>query len=99
MRKVPLIFPIALIARVATLLFSEIYALDVVSIPTNMPILRKDDDDAIYRTGKERDAAIIDLILDCREKGQPILVGTTSIDKSEEISKLLKKENIKLKII
>ena len=74
--------------------FSEIYALDVVSIPTNMPVLRKDDDDAIYRTGKERDAAIIDLILDCREKGQPILVGTVSIEKSESLSESLKRKKI-----
>ena len=74
--------------------FSEIYALDVVSIPTNMPILRKDDDDAIYRTGKERDAAIIDLILDCREKEQPILVGTVSIEKSESLSEALKRKKI-----
>ena len=73
--------------------FSEIYALDVVSIPTNMPVLRKDDDDAIYRTGKERDAAIIDLILDCREKGQPILVGTVGIEKSESLSEALKRKN------
>ena len=74
--------------------FSEIYALDVISIPTNMPVLRKDDDDAIYRTGKERDAAIIDLILDCREKGQPILVGTVSIEKSESLSEALKRKKI-----
>ena len=74
--------------------FSEIYALDVVSIPTNMPVLRKDDDDAIYRTGKERDAAIIELILDCREKGQPILVGTVSIEKSESLSESLKRKKI-----
>ena len=74
--------------------FSEIYALDVISIPTNMPVLRKDEDDAIYRTGKERDAAIIDLILDCREKGQPILVGTVSIEKSESLSEALKRKKI-----
>ena len=74
--------------------FSEIYALDVISIPTNMPVLRKDDDDAIYRTGKERDAAIIDLILDCREKEQPILVGTVSIEKSESLSEALKRKKI-----
>ena len=52
----------------------------------------KDDDDAIYRTGKERDAAIIDLILDCREKEQPILVGTVSIEKSESLSEALKRK-------
>ncbi len=74
--------------------FSEIYALEVVSIPTNMPVLRKDDDDAIYRTGKERDDAIIDLILECREKGQPILVGTVSIEKSEALSENLKRKGI-----
>jgi preprotein translocase subunit SecA len=74
--------------------FSEIYALDVVSIPTNMPVLRKDEDDAIYRTGKERDSAIIDLIRDCREKGQPILVGTVSIEKSESLSEALKRKKI-----
>ena len=74
--------------------FSEIYALEVVSIPTNMPVLRKDDDDAIYRTGKERDVAIIDLILECREKGQPILVGTVSIEKSEALSEALKSKRI-----
>ncbi len=74
--------------------FSEIYALEVLSIPTNMPILREDDDDAIYRTGKERDAAIIDLILECRDKGQPILVGTVSIEKSEALSEALKNKQI-----
>ncbi len=74
--------------------FSEIYALDVISIPTNKPVLRKDDDDAIYRTGKERDSAIIDLILDCREKEQPILVGTVSIEKSESLSESLKRKKI-----
>lgn len=74
--------------------FSEIYTLDVISIPTNMPVLRKDDDDAIYRTGKERDSAIIDLILDCREKEQPILVGTVSIEKSESLSEALKRKKI-----
>ena len=74
--------------------FSEIYALDVVSIPTNKPVLRKDDDDAIYRTGRERDTAIIELIRECREKGQPILVGTVSIEKSEALSEALKREKI-----
>ncbi|MEK9640739.1 MAG: preprotein translocase subunit SecA, partial [Alphaproteobacteria bacterium] len=74
--------------------FSEIYALEVVSIPTNKPVLRKDDDDAIYRTGRERDTAIIELIRECREKGQPILVGTVSIEKSEALSEALKREKI-----
>ena len=74
--------------------FSEIYSLEVVSIPTNMPILRKDHDDAIYRTSKERDAAIINLISECRGKGQPILVGTVSIEKSEALSEALKNKRI-----
>ena len=74
--------------------FSEIYALEVVSIPTNKPVLRKDDDDAIYRTGRERDTAIIELIRECREKGQPILVGTVSIEKSEALSESLKSQKI-----
>ena len=74
--------------------FSEIYALEVVSIPTNKPVLRKDDDDAIYRTGRKRDTAIIELIRECREKGQPILVGTVSIEKSEALSEALKSEKI-----
>ena len=74
--------------------FSEIYALEVVSIPTNKPVLRKDDDDAIYRTSKERDTAIIELIRECRFKGQPILVGTVSIEKSEALSNALKSEKI-----
>ena len=74
--------------------FSEIYGLEVLSIPTNKPILRMDDDDAIYRTGKERDKAIIELIRECRGKGQPILVGTVSIEKSESLSEALKAQKI-----
>ena len=74
--------------------FSEIYGLEVLSIPTNKPILRMDDDDAIYRTGKERDKAIIELIRECRGKGQPILVGTVSIEKSEALSESLKAQKI-----
>ena len=71
--------------------FSEIYGLGVVAVPTNMPITRLDEEDQVYRTKEEKYSAVINEIKKSNEKGQPILVGTTSIDKSEEISKLLKK--------
>ncbi len=74
--------------------FSEIYGLGVVEVPTNMPIARLDEDDQVYRTKEEKYKAVINEIKKSNAKGQPILVGTTSIDKSEEISKFLKKENI-----
>jgi preprotein translocase subunit SecA len=63
--------------------FSEIYNLEVTSIPTNRPIQRIDHDDEVYRTSIERDNAVIELISDCRKRGQPVLVGTISIEKSE----------------
>ena len=72
--------------------FSEIYGLGVVAVPTNLPISRLDEDDQVYRTSIEKYNAVIKEIKNSNSKGQPILVGTTSIDKSEEISKLLKKE-------
>ena len=74
--------------------FMDIYKLDVLEIPTNLPVARKDADDEVYRSVAEKNDAIIKLILECREKGQPVLVGTTSIEKSEELSALLKKRNI-----
>jgi len=74
--------------------FSEIYNLDVTSIPTNQPVQRKDHDDEVYRTSAERDNAVIALISECQERGQPILVGTVSIEKSESLSAALKKRNI-----
>ncbi len=70
--------------------FLDIYGLDVVEIPTNVPVCRQDDDDEIYRTAKEKYAAIVQSIADCRRRGQPILVGTVSIEKSEQLSELLK---------
>ena len=70
--------------------FMDIYGLDVVEIPTNVTVLRVDDDDEIYRTAKEKYAAIVQSIADCRRRGQPILVGTVSIEKSEQLSELLK---------
>ncbi|GIR96351.1 MAG: hypothetical protein CM15mP98_13210 [Paracoccaceae bacterium] len=79
--------------------FSEIYGLGVVAVPTNMPIARLDEDDQVYRSKEEKYDAVIKEIKKSYAKGQPILVGTTSIDKSEEISKLLKKENIKHNVL
>ena len=70
--------------------FMDIYKLDVVEIPTNRPVSRMDEDDEIYRTQKEKYAAIVQTIADCHRRGQPILVGTTSIEKSEQLSALLK---------
>ena len=70
--------------------FMDIYGLDVVEVPTNLPIGRVDDDDEIYRTEQEKFAAIVQTIADCRRRGQPMLVGTVSIEKSEQLSELLK---------
>jgi preprotein translocase subunit SecA len=74
--------------------FADIYKLDVVTIPTNVPVARKDDEDAIYRTAAEKFDAIADLIKQCQERGQPVLVGTTSIEKSEMLAELLRKKNV-----
>ncbi|MBB5752473.1 preprotein translocase subunit SecA [Prosthecomicrobium pneumaticum] len=74
--------------------FADIYGLEVVEIPTNVPVARIDDDDEVYRTAAEKYKAIIKLIADCRERGQPVLVGTTSIEKSELLSEALKKEKV-----
>jgi preprotein translocase subunit SecA len=69
--------------------FADIYRMEVVDIPTNRPIARIDDDDEVYRTAAEKNAAIITQIEDCYRRGQPILVGTTTIEKSEQLSTLL----------
>jgi preprotein translocase subunit SecA len=74
--------------------FLDIYNLDVISIPSNIKISRKDQDDEIYRTVEEKYSAIIESIIECNKKGQPVLVGTTSIERSEYISKLLKNKKI-----
>ncbi|HEY0437446.1 MAG TPA: preprotein translocase subunit SecA, partial [Phenylobacterium sp.] len=70
--------------------FLDIYKMDVAEIPTNRPVVRIDDDDEVYRTAEEKHRAIIGLIEDCHKRGQPILVGTVSIEKSEALSDLLK---------
>ncbi len=74
--------------------FSEIYKLEVVEIPTNVPVARKDADDEIYRTLGDKTRAIVKLIGECRARQQPMLVGTVSIEKSEELSEALKKAGI-----
>ncbi|MGM9648134.1 MAG: preprotein translocase subunit SecA [Eubacteriales bacterium] len=75
--------------------FREIYNLDVVEIPTNMPMIRKDHTDVVYKNIKGKYDAIIRQIIECHEKGQPVLVGTVSVEKSEELSKKLSKNGIK----
>ena len=74
--------------------FKTIYALDVVEVPTNKPMLRIDQNDAVYRTYRGKINAIVNQIKACKEKGQPVLVGTVSIDKSEELSAVLKKAGV-----
>jgi preprotein translocase subunit SecA len=70
--------------------FLDIYKMDVVEIPTNRPICRIDDDDEVYRTAAEKFRAILTLIEDCKMRGQPVLVGTTSIEKSEQLAEMLR---------
>ncbi len=74
--------------------FSQIYSLDVVSIPTNVPVLRKDLNDLIYKTEEEKFLAVISMIKELSKTGQPILIGTASIEKSEALHTVLKKEKI-----
>ncbi|MFK7902110.1 MAG: preprotein translocase subunit SecA, partial [Nitratireductor sp.] len=75
--------------------FGDIYGLEVYDVPTNLSVARIDDDDEVYRTEAEKFKSIITLITECRERNQPILVGTTSIDKSEMLSSLLTEKGIK----
>lgn len=79
--------------------FDEIYKLDVVEIPTNKPVIRVDKPDVIFQTEKGKYYNVIKQIEECHAKGQPVLVGTISIEKSEELSKLLKKEGIEHKVL
>ena len=74
--------------------FRDIYNLDVIVVPTNKPTIRKDYDDSIYRTERGKFNAVIDQICECHEKGQPVLVGTVSIEKSELLSSMLKRRGI-----
>ena len=79
--------------------FQEIYSLDVISIPTNKPMIRIDDPDVLYKTEQAKFNAIIDRIIECHKNGQPVLVGTISIEKSEALSKALKKRGIKHEVL
>jgi preprotein translocase subunit SecA len=74
--------------------FQEIYELEVVEIPTNVVIKRLDEDDEVYRSAREKYDAVVAQIEECRDRGQPVLVGTVSIEKSERVSELLKKKKI-----
>jgi preprotein translocase subunit SecA len=75
--------------------FKEIYGLDVVVIPTNQPMIRIDNHDVVYKTEDEKFDAVIEEIIDCHERGQPVLVGTVSIEKSERVAEKLKKTSVK----
>ncbi len=79
--------------------FLEIYGLEVIEIPTNVPVARKDMDDEVYRTAEEKYGAIVETIDDCLKRGQPVLVGTVSIEKSEMLSGLLKQKKIPHKVL
>jgi preprotein translocase subunit SecA len=79
--------------------FAEIYGLGVVEVPTNKPIARLDEDDQVYRTGAEKYGAMIEQTKQAQEKGQPVLLGTTSIEKSELLSQLLQKEGIEHNVL
>ena len=74
--------------------FREIYGLDVIEIPTNRPMIRKDHNDVVYKSVNGKYNAIVEQVKECHEKGQPVLVGTVSIEKSEELSRRLKREGI-----
>ncbi len=79
--------------------FNKIYGLDVIVVPTNKPMIRKDYNDVIYKTEKEKFKAVIDEIVECHKRGQPVLVGTISIEKSEILSKMLAKRGIKHNVL
>ncbi len=79
--------------------FRDIYGLDVIEIPTNEPVIRIDHQDAVYKTKKEKLEAICDAVVASHEKGQPVLVGTITIESSEEISKLLRKRGIQHQVL
>ena len=79
--------------------FRDIYGMDVITIPTNEPVIRIDHQDAVYKTKKEKLNAICDAVVEAHSKGQPVLVGTITIESSEEISKMLKKRGIQHNVL
>ncbi len=79
--------------------FSQIYKLDVAVIPTNKPMIRQDEPDLVYKNEKGKFRAVVEDIVDCHERGQPVLVGTTSVEKSEVISNELKARNFKFQVL
>jgi len=79
--------------------FADIYKLEVIEIPTNVPCVRNDEDDEVYRTTQEKHNAILELISECSERKQPVLVGTTSIDKSEQLAKVLEDAKIPHRVL
>lgn len=79
--------------------FQHIYKLDVVAVPTNKPVVRQDMHDSVYKTERGKYMAVIKQIKECHEKGQPVLVGTVNVDKSEILSALLKREGIKHEVL
>ena len=79
--------------------FNEIYGLQVVEVPTNKPMIRVDNPDAVYKTVNGKYDAVIEQVVECHEKGQPVLVGTISIEKSEHLSKMLKKRGVKHQVL
>ena len=79
--------------------FRDIYGMDVIEIPTNRPVIRKDWEDAVYKTKKEKLRAVVEAVKEAHDRNQPVLVGTITIEASEEISKLLKREGIQHKVL
>ncbi|MBQ7145926.1 MAG: preprotein translocase subunit SecA [Lachnospiraceae bacterium] len=79
--------------------FRDIYGMDVIEIPTNVPVVRKDLDDLVYKTKREKLNAIVEAVTEAHAKGQPVLVGTVTIEASEEIGSLLRKRGVKLNIL
>ncbi len=79
--------------------FQEIYGLETVEIPTNMPMIREDEDDQVFRTLAEKNQAVVEAIQDARDRGQPVLVGTTSIEKSESLSERLKRSGVRHNVL
>lgn len=79
--------------------FRNIYQMDVIVIPTNKPVIRHDNDDAVYKTKKEKFHAVVDEVVAAHEKGQPVLVGTITIETSELLSKMLTRRGVPHKVL